>query len=213
MVNLNFELERLRATLRSRGIAENTIEQITNKARLEILSEFQTQAESAMELAVEAGVQKDSVDFINEIRPNAITMELMTDSGNLEFSEPPYPMLPWLLKNAKPMKDGSGVYKVIPVGAPSKNPKPSMAGNIFDAQKAIMTARAEEAKRQYDRVKPKGSKATFRTASSKQSAETKWVKPAKEADFTEEVKGINNELSETMEQVIQRIIESYVEAF
>lgn len=211
-MNLFFEIERLRATLRSRGLSESQIEIIANKARTEIIAEFELHANEAMEQAVTSGVQQNSVDFINELRPNAITMELMTDSGNTEFTEPPFPMLPWLLKNAKPNKDGSGVYKVIPIGGPSKS-KPSIVGNIFDAQKQIMAQRAEDAKRQYDIVAPKKSVTQFRTASSKQSATTQWVKPEKKADFTEELKNLNINLRESMNEIIARVISSYEEGF
>jgi len=137
-------------------------------------------------------------------------MRLVTESGNMNFPEPPKPMLPFLLKNAKPMKDGSGVYKVIPVDSPGKQPKKTSM-NIYDSWKQLNAERVESARRQYDKVAPKATK--FRTATSKQDASSRWVKPAKDNDFSEEVRNINAELESTMEQVVREIIREYEESF
>ncbi|CAM6003874.1 unnamed protein product [Sphagnum balticum] len=80
-------------------------------------------------------------------------MEVRTESGNLEFTEPPFPMLDRLLQNAKPIKDGSGVYKVIPVGS-TGNDRPKVSTNIYDAAKQINAERIENAKRQYQSIIP-----------------------------------------------------------
>lgn len=212
MVNLFFELEKLRSTLRNKGLSETTVDQIVKKAETEIYTVYSQKMGEAMDRAVEVGVQKESVDFINELRPRPGAFELTTDSGNMNFSTPPIPMLPWLLKNAKPMKDGSGVYKVIPVGGEGRK-KPSMVGNIFDAQKAIAAERAETAKEQYRKITPKDSKATFRTATSKQNPHEKWVIPPKDKDFTEDLRGINEELKQSLGEAVLQIIREYEEQF
>lgn len=211
MINKNFELERLRATLRSRGLDENTVTTLVNKADDEIESAMAERMQIAMNEAIAAGVEKKSADFINDLRPAPGAFQLDTYSGNLDFTEPPYPMLSHLLQGAKPMKDGSGVYKVIPVGEPSKKPK--VMGNIFDTQKAIEVERLEAAKAQYNKVAPAGSKAKFRTATSKQSQLTNWVLPTKEADFTSTVKEINNDLDSALESIIVDVIRDYEENF
>ena len=137
-------------------------------------------------------------------------MQIITESGNTRFPEPPRPMLPFLLKNAKPIRDGSGVYKVIPVGTPGKEKK-KVSTNIFDSWKQINAERVENSKRQYDKVVPKSSK--FRTATSKQDASSKWVQRAKDNDFTDDLASINRELESTMENLVQDILRSYEEAF
>jgi hypothetical protein len=211
MINKYFELERLRTYLSNRGLESSIVESIIQKADHEIESVLAQKLEEAMSQAIQAGIDKGSADFINDLRPNPGAFVLETSSGSTDFSEPPFPMLPRLLANAKPMKDGSGVYKVIPVGGRDKNKKP-VSANIFDAQKAIQAERAEEAKRQYNSVAPSGS-VTFRTATSKQSADTSWVIPAKEKDFTEELTSINSSLQEEMSSLILSVIREYEESF
>ena len=53
------------------------------------------------------------------------SFEITTDSGRTDFSEPPFPMLPRLLKNAKVAKDGS-LYKVIPIKNKTDNKRISV---------------------------------------------------------------------------------------
>lgn len=212
MANLYFELDRLRYILENRGLDSTTIEMILDKARADVAMAMASQAEAAMQLGIEAGVEKRSPEFINELKMNNISMQLTTESGNMDFSEPPFPMLPRLLQGAKPIKDGSGVYKVIPVGEPGKN-RPKVSTNIYDAWKQVNAERIEASRAQRQRVTPKGSKGEFRTATSKQNANTQWVQPAKEKDFTEQVQSINKELDTTMEDVIRNIIREYEENF
>lgn len=214
MVNVFLELERLKATLRSRGLEEDHVEIIAGKANEEISLAIKNKLDSAMELAIQSGVQKGSADFINDLRPRPDAFILETSSGITDFTEPPYPMLDKLLsKGAKPMKDGSGVYKVIPVGKPSNNPKPPIHTNIFDAQKAISAERYESAVSQYNKIAPKGSKVNFRTATSKQNRATQWVMPEKPKDFTEDLTEINNMLGREYDDLVLGIIRSYEEGF
>jgi hypothetical protein len=166
---------------------------------------------AAMDTAIEAGVSKKSPEFINDLRPMPGAFQLETASHNTDFSDPPYPMLDRLLSNAKPMKDGSGVYKIIPVGSPSK--KKPIANNIFDAQKQIATDRHENAVAQYNKIKPSASKANFKTATSKQSRSTNWVLPATDKDFTQDISDINDALADQSDEVVERIIRSYEDGF
>jgi hypothetical protein len=119
-------------------------------------------------------------------------------------------MLPYLLKNAKPMKDGSGVYKVIPVGKPGI--KPSIAKNIVDEQRRISVERLEAARNRARSLAPAGSQ-IFRTATSKQDPNTQWVQKAKEKDFTEDVASINHNLRSAMDDAIHDIISTYMDMF
>ena len=211
MVNAFLDIQRLRASLRARGLDEDTVDVIASKADAEIQTALSSTMESAMELAVQSGVQKDSPEFINELRPSPDAFLLETESGNMDFSDPPMPMLDKLLRNAKPMKDGSGVYKVVPVGTSST--KRRISTNIFDAQKSIMAERYSEAVSQNSKVKPKGSKEEFRTATSKQSQSTQWVRPAKDKDFTEDLREINGTLETSTKDIIEQIIRSYEDRY
>ena len=170
--------------------------------------------DSAMESAIQAGVEKGSAEFINELRPRPGAFVLETESGNTDFSTPPYPMLDRLLsKGVKPMKDGSGVYKVIPVGGKS-TPKPDVLSNIFDAQKAVAAERYQHASSQYNKIIPQGSKGvSFRTATSKQNRNTQWVHPGEEKDFSSDLASINDTLQESHDDIVMSIIRSYEELF
>lgn len=211
MANLLFEMDRLRMMLRAKGLEESSIKVIVEKAQMEIETAMEEKMSAAMDVAIEAGVTKRSADFINELRPMPGAFQLETASHNTDFSDPPYPMLDKLLTNAKPMADGSGVYKVIPVGQPGK--KPPIATNIFDAQKQIAAERYETSVAQYNKIKPGASKANFKTATSKQSRATNWVRPATDKDFTSDISDINSSLDEQFKELVERIVSSYEDEF
>ena len=209
MIDKDLELFRLREKLKSKGLSESAIENIVRQADFEIQQKMQDAMNSAMERAIEAGIDKESSQFINELRPAPGAFLLETESGNTAFKEPPFPMLPHLLKNPRVAKDGS-LYKVIPVGK-SSDSKPKVSNNIFDAQKNINAQRIEEAK---DRKRPqKSGQQEFRTATSKQSAIRDWVIPEKTADFTEELKNINNDLQYQLEEIVSGVIQDYEDDF
>lgn len=210
MLNVFFELDRLRSHLSIRGIDEATIDNIVSKASAEIDTLVKIRGESAIEEAVQIGAEKESADFINELRLDAINFEVKTTSGQLDFSEPPRPMLPFLLKNAKPIKDGSGVYKIIPVGKPGN--KPGIARNIVDEQRRIQTERVERAKSQARAISPNGSQA-FKTATSKQDPSKSWVQPAKEKNFTADLAVINQDLNNSLDDSIHDIIVNYLDMY
>lgn len=210
MINVFFELDRLRNHLATRGVDEATIDLVISKARDEIDTVVAMRGQEAIDEAVEIGAQKESADFINDLRLDTLNFEVKTHSGQLNFDEPPRPMLPYLLKNAKPMKDGSGVYKVIPVGKPGI--KPSFAKNIFDEQRRISAERIEQARARARAIAPQGSQ-IFRTATSKQDPTKQWVQPAKEKDFTEDVATINQNLRDSLDDTIRDIINSYLDMF
>jgi hypothetical protein len=210
--NVQFELERLRVNLLNKGLAESLVEKILKKAELEIHDKLSPILDSALQKAVEAGVEKRSEDFINELRvvQTQSFLSVGTDSGQTDFSTPPFPMLPRLLAGGKSSKDGASVYKVIPVGSSNK---PRISTNIFDAQKRINAERVENAQRQYAQVAPKGSKANFKTASSRQNAATQWVLPSQEKDFTEDLRGINEEIQTSAEDIIREVIRDFEEGY
>jgi len=209
VINKHFELDRLRSALISRGLGDGVVETIVAKANKEIESAMADKMREAMDRAIELGIDKKSTDFINDLRPAPGAYEIDTFSGLTDFSIPPFPMLPRLLQNAKPMKDGSGVYKVIPVG--KQTPRETISNNIFDSQKAINTKRLEDAKAQYNKMAPAASATQFRTATSKQSQTESWVRPEKSIDFTDDLRDINVGLQEDLEQIIMNVVREYEE--
>ena len=210
MINVFFELDRLRVALQDQGVDDHLVNSIVAKARKEIDLAVKEQGGAAIDQAVELGVEKRSPEFINELQLDTLNFEIETESGQLDFSEPPRPMLPYLLKNAKPLADGSGVYKVIPIG--KSTDKAKISASIIDTQKRITAERAEAARSQEKAVAPSGS-VRFRTVTSKQDPSTQWVQPAKDKDFTSEVAAINSGLTDTLDSAIRDIISSYLERF
>lgn len=214
MLNIFLELERLKSTLLSQGIDPEHVDIIAANAEVEISLALKNRLDQAMEQAIQSGIQKDSADFINELRPRPDAFVLETSSGQTDFTEPPLPMLDKLLaKNAKPLKDGSGVYKIIPVGKSGDKAKSPIHTNIFDAQKALAAERYESSLAQYNKIIPKGSKVNFRTATSKQNRATQWVLPEKPKDFTEDLADINNTLGSEYDSIVLNIIRNYEEGF
>lgn len=214
MASIFLELEKLRSILMAKGYSGDQLETLINKAEQEINQRLREKLDAALENAVQSGIQKDSTDFINEVRPRPDAFMLETESGNTDFSEPPMPTLDRLLsRGAKPIKDGSGIYKVIPVGGQSTAKKSQIHSNIFDAQKAVMAERYENAAAQYNKIAPKSSAVKFRTATSKQNKQTQWVQPAKEKDFTDELAQLNMMLQEEHDSIILEVIRSYEDNF
>lgn len=210
MINVFFELDRLRSHLALKGVDKNTIDTVVARVQQEIDAVVAARGQEAVDQAVQVGIEKESADFINQLRLDTLNFEVKTESGQLQFDEPPRPQLPQLLKNAKPMKDGSGVYKVVPIGKPGI--KPSFAKNIVDEQHRISAERAEAAKARARAIAPMGSQ-IFRTATSKQDPQRQWVKPAQEKNFTEDVADINQNLRHSLYDAIRDIIRDYEDMF
>ena len=116
MLDANMEIDKLRGRLRFKNLNENIINVICHDVAMEISSASTDLLANAMEEAVQAGAGARSAKFISELKVSTGGghFSIDTDSGHHDFSEPPFPMLPKLLKNAKTAKDGSQ-YKVIPI--------------------------------------------------------------------------------------------------
>jgi len=240
MVDATLELERLKHSLRAKGIADSMIEIIVKRAVDEIDGIIVDAVAAAVSDAVSAGIRADAKDFIAELRPTRMgnSFVIATDSGRTDFSNPPFPLLPWLLKNPKIAKDGS-LYKVIPVGKPSKQKltditqiqtsiddtrkqarqRGTMSGNdvfmgatTFSGDFAAQKAYTREFKTNQAIEKSTG-KQSFRTASSKQNPSSQWVLPAQDKDMTKALTDINNTLKDTIEGAIASVVRFYVESY
>lgn len=116
MLDARAEIDRLRQKLKFQNMSESAIDNMCDSASKEIGMMTADILADAMIDAVQAGANIGSVDLIQELRAvrSGPTFDIATQSGRTDFSEPPFPMLPKLLKNAKAAKDGS-LYKVIPM--------------------------------------------------------------------------------------------------
>lgn len=241
MVDPTLELERLRYSLRAKGVSHEMINLIVGRATSDIDVSITDAVAAAVTQAIIAGVEKDAEQFITEIRANKSgnTFTISTDSGRTDFSNPPFPMLPWLLKNAKIAEDGTR-YKIIPIGAKSKERKvydiAQVQERINDVRKHVVKGStpasgnvftgatifsgdfaAQKAAMRADRVtaakQSKTGKQEFRTATSKQDSGKSWVLPAQEKDMSRILADINESLKTTIENAIIEIIRFYMESY
>ena len=154
MLDANMEIDNLRQRLKFRNLNEMTIDSVCDAAASEISEVATNLLASAAEQAVQAGNDARSIDFINDINVSQHGHEFMIDtkSGKTDYSEPPFPMLPRLLKNAKTASDGS-LYKVIPLRAKGTGSKVSgLTVTTEAALKSINEARMA-AKQERDAAK------------------------------------------------------------
>lgn len=127
MLDARSEIDRLRQRLRMKNLSESVINSICDDASRDISIATSDILADAMTEAVNVGEDIASEDMINELKAvrTGPSFEIITDSGRTDFSEPPFPMLPKLLKNAKVAKDGS-LYKVIPIKQKTTNRRTSV---------------------------------------------------------------------------------------
>ena len=159
MLDANAEIERLRLRLKFKNLSDSIINEICDDVSREIKIRTSDILADAMNEAVNAGGDIASVEFIDELRSvrSGASVDIITQSGRTDFSEPPFPMLPSLLKNAKVAKDGS-LYKVIPIRQKSNNNNDTaMAVTTEAAYRNIENARREAKSKQEE---------TFRQGSS-----------------------------------------------
>lgn len=237
MLDANTEIQRLRQNLRFKNMPENLIDSICDEVSAEISNIMSDLLAQAMSDAVSFGESADFIQEIRSVRDGA-TYSVTTDSGKTDYSEAPFPMLPKLLKNAKVAKDGS-LYKVIPVkkkgSVPSRTGIATEAAltNIEnarvaakqdktnqnrgssspDAMKGMDTLSAMQAisrsRQKVEYPQAVSGQVDFKTASSKQDANTQWVNPGKQANMTNVLKNINANLHDSIDNAIMQVISKH----
>jgi len=242
MISIDFELDRLRNDLKWNGVDMATTDHIVNLAQQDVHDAINDIVDNAMLEAAQIGEAMGADDFVEQlqvIRENG-TYHLRTLSGKTDFSEPPFPMLPKLLKNAETSKDGVR-YKRIPIADRTRQ---AAATNIFDMRARANQERRQEvqarkqerdnarksgsfrgttpitglskakayleSRRQSNTDIPKGA-VTFRTATSNQDPETQWVRPGKDKDMTGVLRDINDRIDQDIEAATMDIINQYKE--
>ena len=224
---ISHKLSILRSRLSAMGIRGSKLEDIMDSAAAEISDAVKSIVEDAVHQAEGIGSAMKAEEFLSQIRldPSSGYVEISTDSGRLNFSTPPVPMLPWLLKNAKTAEDGSR-YKVIPVGGGSVSSKPKpvakdiAAGlNALSAERSTATNMAEKMAAAFsvsaatgtsERQEPQSlSKPEFRVASSKQDATRQWVAPPKDLDMTGAVMSINAAIRSSIDQACDEVLKRH----
>jgi len=239
MIDPKFEIEKLIQNLKMKGVNEGVISSITNNVNEEISISITDLVSNAVTDAVRAGEDVGAEDFMNEVVSTRIgtSFEISTLSGVTDFSEPPFPMLPKLLKNAKVAKDGS-TYKVIPLDSKKTVKKATNSMEIMKQINANNLAAKKVKNRELrdplamatafsgmavsNRGHGKGKKVdikestgtvNFKVASSKQDQATKWVHPGFKRDMTRALYDINSELQNSIDQTVMDIVRSYEELY
>jgi hypothetical protein len=243
MINPDFELNALRNFFRMSGLDMNDIEYTIELARQDIEDTINGIVNDALIEAASIGEQMGAQDFIAQLyaKQEGFNYRISTESGKTDFSEPPFPMLPKLLKNAKVAKDGT-LYKNIPMRSKTLGSRPTsiidMRAMANDDRRAAMENRkAERAearksgtlvgtlstagfdkaknflvqKRQAAHEASAAGPVSFKTATSKQNASTRWVIPEKKRDMTSILSDINNRMENDIQQAIRSIVQRYKE--
>ena len=122
MISIDQELDRLRSDLQWKGVDVADVDHVVNLARNDVHDAINDIVDNAMLEAAQIGEAMGADDFVEQLR---VVMEngsysIKTSSGKTDFSEPSFPMLPKLLKNAKTSKDGT-LYKHIPIADKKKD--------------------------------------------------------------------------------------------
>ena len=215
-------LNRLKQGLLNDGVSIKEAEEIVEQASRDIDSEARELVADAVERAKDTADSKGAFEFLDQITLNSDSgyVEITTDSGQLDFSTPSTPMLPWLLKGAKTSKSGSQ-YKVIPIGKSSgqdvtiKDVDSGVASIKRGASMADMAMNIAKdfgmssAKMQKKLHEPKSGPVTFVTASSSQEGTGMWMKRAQEKDMRPEIDEINHQLRSRLEEVCSNVVNKY----
>lgn len=242
MINVDSELDRLRNDLLWKGLDIRDVDHVVNLARQDIYDVIDDIVDNAMLETAQIGEAMGADDFVEQLQVirESGTYHIKTISGKTDFSEPPFPMLPKLLKNAKTAKDGSR-YKQIPI--PDRT-REAPATSIFDMRVRANQERKEEVQRrkmERDNARKSGSfrgttpitglsrakaylnnraskttkiasgAVTFKTATSKQDPNTQWVRPGKKMDMTGVLMDINYRIDQDIESATLNIINQYRE--
>jgi ElaB/YqjD/DUF883 family membrane-anchored ribosome-binding protein len=223
---MDYKINQLRLHLVSQGVPNAEIEDILSSINSSIQDKLTSILSSGISSAAQKAEEIKARGFLGEIsiKPSHLGFEITTDSGNMDFSTPEFPMLDRLLARGRTAKDGS-TYRVVPIGKNSEqkqvvskdiqsgmssvaSQKPSkslteMVGNMatafgMGAQKVVQS-KSENSQ--------KPAEVVFRTASSKQDRTRSWVIPKREADLAPAISEINammaSEIASAIDQAIQ----------
>lgn len=235
-MNPDLEIERLRWTLSDRGWEPSETDTICDMASNDINNIILDVISNATSTAITHAESIGALSFINDID---IIQEgwiyiISTKSGNMDYSVSGRKNLPNLLKNAKTAKDGSR-YKVIPIkdkkiGTSSFDVAREMQRDVDAARAELMQSkdgRSARASSMIESFRKNIGKSSinlseansigittgFRTASSKQDADSQWVVPDIDRDMTTYIANLNNNIRSTIYDAVSTIIESYEEEY
>jgi len=234
-MNPNLELQRLRQSLLAQGRSDDRVDELCAMAAEDINDAILEIVSDAVDEVRSLGLERGADELIENMTVQQVgdSFQISTQDGRLNFSEPPFPMLPKLLSGpkAKVSKRTGETYNVVPIDQDRKPTKRSLdlvdatqhkANALHHARNAVSDTTkfdAMAAARAYAEqmtgvkvkrdVAPPSGNIAFRTASSSQNAGQKWVRPAKELDMTGIVTDMNARIEMQITHRVQQIISSY----
>lgn len=235
MIDANSEIERLRQSLRFKNYSEVVIDSICDDVSSEINDLTTDILASAMSEVVAAGQSVDFIEDIRSIRSGS-SFSIVTQSGKTDYSEAPFPMLPKMLQNAKVAKDGTLYKVIPikkKTSAPGRTAVFSDQA-LIDIENARKMAKADKTNQNRGSSSPDAmrgmdtmsamqvisksrqkfeapSKASvqqvdFRTATSKQDANSQWMHPGKKENMGPVLRNINANLHDAIDTAILDVI-------
>lgn len=137
MLNPDAEINRLRSHLMMKQIDMADVDQVCDAASQDVNSAILTIVSEAMVEAAEYAAEIGADEFIDDVDVAEIggSYNIITRSGQTNYSQPEIKNLPNLLKNAKTAEDGSR-YKVIPL---DDNNEKRVGNSIFEDQRALQS--------------------------------------------------------------------------
>ncbi len=145
-------IQQLRQTLLSKGFGFTEADEIADAAAAELDYTIVNILNAATVEAAAYGIEMKADDFVSQMKINRSgeTYNITTNTGKTDFSNPPFPLLPYLLKNAKTSKDGHR-YKTIPIRKDTASPSARPMGSIEAAIQIDAKAQAAKEARYADR--------------------------------------------------------------
>jgi hypothetical protein len=203
--------------LRNQGISEEAIRDICSRAKNDIDLAIADIVESRTQDAINIG-EYLGIDNIRD----SIVMEriedyqqITTSNGTADFSTPPFPMMPKLLKEAYTAKDGSS-YKRIPIAARGQSEKRDAYISIFEAQQALDKNNTDTLKQRRQEWLSKKNETrmaslhNIKTISSKQGSSS-WKHPGVNRDMTKIMHDINMHIMDDIRRSVDDIVRRYGE--
>ena len=224
---IDHKVNQLRAYLSVNGVPNQKIETLIDSINNSVQQRIASVLENGIYSASQRAEELKAKGFISEItvKPSAMGIEIATDSGNQDYSRQPFPMLDSLLARGKVAKDGS-LYRTIPIGSASKpmnttvkdiNSGVSAVREIKDKPRSLTEMVTNMAQSfgvgarpivKTTEARPQGD-ITFRTASSKQDRNTRWVKPGYDADMAPILSEINASMAADIQEAIDAAIREH----
>lgn len=102
MLDARQEIDRLRSSLKFKGFTDTIVDEICREASMEIGAATSDILSDAMMEASNLGKEMGSADLIEDIRAvrSGSSFKIIAESSD-SYSEPPFPMVPKILKGAK----------------------------------------------------------------------------------------------------------------